>query len=867
MPVTLFSKPDSLVFKHQLMRFSFSILLMFLFSTSLFAISSDTIPAKDSLIQIIPEQLTDNLPLISLDDESEKNSSQPVASLLSASRDPFLAAATFSFGFVRFKLRGYDADHHANFINGISMKNLENGSTPFALWGGLNDVMRNRDVNLALNYNTFSFGEIGTSTNIDMRAGKQRKQTSFSYSLSNRNYQHRLSLTHNTGVNKHGWAFSIALAARYAQEGNVPGSFYKSASGYIGIDKVLNTKHVISFVAFAAPTENGRQTSSTMEAINLAGNNYYNPLWGLQNGKVRNASVNKSFQPYAILTHEYKISSTTNWLTSVAITKGERSGSGLDWYNAPDPRPDYYRNLPSFLVDSSKRNELNELIESDHSLLQINWQKLYDINRNSFETIKNADGNIDTNFSGLRSHYIIQDRTDAIKKIAFNSVYNSLISASTYLTAGINYQYQENNYFKKINDLLGGDFYIDLNQFAEQDFPSRPDAAYSDLFHPNHILKTGDKFGYDYKSYIQDAGVWLQLLTKAEKIDLFIAGKISASILQREGMMMNGLFPDNSFGRSAAYIFYNSGLKMGITYKLNGKNYFYLNVAAITRPPTFDNLFISPQTRDLVQKEIRSEQVVSGEAGYVFHAPKTQIRLSGYYTMFNDQMNVLSFYHDDYKSVVNYAFRGINKVHMGGELGVQTKLMRNTTVAAVGAYGNYFYNGRQKAIITLDNDASLLDEELIYSNNYKIPSTPQQAVNISISYRSPAFWFLNLSANYVREMWSDFNPIRRTVKAVDGVQNDTTIHSVIDQQELSPAMTVDFFGGYSWRIPKKMGLGSNVYLAMNAGVNNILNNTGIISSAYEQLRFDFEKKNIDRFPMKYSYAQGLNYFLSVSLRF
>ena len=97
-----------------------------------------------------------------------------------------------------------------------------------------------------------------------------------------------------------------------------------------------------------APTRNGRASSAIQEMRDLAGTNYYNPNWGFQNGEVRNASVATSHQPLFILTHEGKFSDKMNLLTSVAYSFGKRNQTGLDWMNAPDPRADYYRNLPSY---------------------------------------------------------------------------------------------------------------------------------------------------------------------------------------------------------------------------------------------------------------------------------------------------------------------------------------------------------------------------------------------------------------------------------------------------------------------------------------------------------------------------------------
>jgi hypothetical protein len=51
------------------------------------------------------------------------------------------------------------------------------------------------------------------------------------------------------------------------------------------------------------------------------------------------------------------------------------------------------------------------------------------------------------------------------------------------------------------------------------------------------------------------------------------------------------------------------------------------------------------------------------------------------------------------------------------------------------------------------------------------------------------------------------------------------------------------------------------------GVNNVLNNTNIITNGYEQLRFDFAEKNINKFAPKAYYGFGTNYFVNFTLRF
>lgn len=823
-----------------------------------------------TIIQTLGENLQDNIPTISLDESEEQDvSSQNISSQLGAGRDPFLNAATFKFGAVRFRIRGYDANEFNTYINGAPMENLDNGFTPYGQWGGLNDVLRNRESTLGLKSSTFAFGDLGGLTNFDTRASHQRKQTSINYAASNRNYSNRIMLTHSTGLNNKGWAFSFSGSRRWANEGYTDGTFYNGWSFYAAVDKRFNDRHLLSFAAFATPTESGRQGASVKEMTDIANDNYYNPYWGYQNGKKRNASVAKSFQPIGILTHDWKISDKTSLLTAASVTFGNRSVTGLDWYNAADPRPDYYRYLPSYQLDPYYAEQVRQALLSDVNKRQINWDGLYQTNYGSYDVVHNANGIAGNDVSGRRSHYIVEERIINTTKYNFNSTLNTSVTENIIFTAGVTYQAQRNHYYKKVDDLLGGDFYVDVNQFGERDFPTNPNAGQNDLNNPNRIVTVGDKLGYNYNLNISKGSVWLQGVFKFRKIDIFVATEHSYTSFFRYGNVKTGLFADNSYGKSTTYNFYNSGIKGGVTYKIDGRNYIFANGSYGSRAPYFENAFIAPRTRDFVQDNLKSEEVLSTEVGYVMNAPKLKIRLNGYYTQFKNQLDVLSFYNDEYRNFVNYAISNIGKVHTGIEFGAEAKIYKGLSLTAAAAIGQYTYNTRQNATVTADNSAAILDKDVaVYSKDFYVP-TPQQAYTIGFDYRSPKFWFLNVNFNYFDKMYLNYNPIRRTASAVSGVEPGSgQWHQILDQTKLEDQYTLDAFAGYSWLMNRKFKqLKKRTFMVFNVGVNNILNNQNIVSGGYEQLRFDFAEKNTDKFPDKRFYAYGINFFASVGIRF
>jgi hypothetical protein len=830
----------------------------------------DTLSRRDSLLpEEIKDNLLDNLPVITLDeDELNKDAGNNIASMLTAGRDPFYAATAFNFSQVRYRFRGYDADASTVLINGVPMKNPDNGYTPWSAWSGLNDMMRNRDMSIGLRANPYAFGLTGTTTFIDARASRQRRQTNIGYALSNRNYTHRFNASYASGMNAKGWAYALAGSVRRAAEGYVPGTGYQGYSYFIAADKQLGTKQLLSVVLLGAPVENARQGAATEEMQLLANDHYYNPYWGYQNGKKRNASVSRSHQPYLLLTHEYTIRNNTVLTTALGYSTGNRSTTGLDWYNAPDPRPDYYRYLPSYTTDETQRKALEARMAADEQLRQINWQRLYDVNRASNETVKDANGIAGNDVTGLRSHYILEERVQQTRKLSFSSTLHATLKQQVDISAGLCYQQQSSHYYKKVNDLLGGDFYVNLNQFAERDFPSDPIASQNDADTPNRILKPGDRFGYNYTITVRETSGWLQAVFRQRKFDLFAATSFSGTAYWRTGHVRNGLFPTHSLGKSTVNTFSNYGVKAGINYKLSGRQYIYLNGAYMTRAPFFENVYISPRTRDTRQDKPVNEIWQSAEVGYVMNAPACKLRVSGYYTSITHGMNVLSFYHDDYRNFVNYALSDIDRLYYGAEAGIDAKILPNVSLNLAASFGRYYYNSRQHASVTLDNSTALLSSETVYVQNYRIAGTPQQVYTAGITYRSPDEWFISLTGNYYDGLWLDFNPIRRTFAATEGLDyKGSQWHEVVDQLALQGQYTLDCFAGYSWRFARHKVKKQPVYLVLNAGVNNLMNNRNIISGGYEQLRFDFADKNTHKFPPKLFYAYGLNYFISAGFRF
>jgi hypothetical protein len=782
------------------------------------------------------------------------------SSVLSAGRDEFTNAAAYNLGAGRFRIRGYNQEDSEMLMNGMTMNDQDDGRVLWNAWSGLNDVLRNQTRVLTLAANDYTFGSIGGATFVDLRAANQREGNRVVYSTSNRTYQHRLMATKSTGLMKNGWAFSGAASYRYGQSGYIEGTHFKGYSYFGSIDRKVNDNHSLNVVVFGAPQNRGRSGGSVQEVYTMLNDNVYNSYWGYQNGKVRNSREYRINQPVAMLRHDWKIGNNTTLLTNLGYQWGTYASTALDWYDAPNPTPDYYRRLPSYFTDPTVKELVRQQYINDVNTRQVNWDGLYNANYNRNYTINDVDGIAEKTKTGKLAAYLVEAQHFDNTKFNFNSILNHFIG-STQLTFGAQYLKEKVHYFEKVDDLLGADFFVDYNQFAIRDFPSNDDAKQNDLNQPNRILKEGDTYGYNYNIHTSRIGGWGQVIHKFQSFDVFAALSLANQSFYREGLAKVGLFPETSFGKSEVSNFLNIGAKGGITYKINGRNYITANGSYTTRAPYANESFVSARTRNQLATNLTSEKVLSTELTYLFKYSKFKGRLTGYYTSFIDKLDGASFFHDEYQTFVNYILNGIDRVHTGLELGTQFQIDAQWSLVAAGALGEYFFTSRPSATIARDNSSvDLVTDRTIYMDNYYWPVL-QEAATFGINHRNKKYWFANLNVNYFGKNYLSPNPDRRSEFATNGIEDNTLFHKIIDQEVFPTAMTVDLFGGKSFRFKDRS------ILALNISISNLLDNRDFKSGGFEQLRFDYEEKNVDKFPPRYFYSFGRNYNINLTYTF
>lgn len=742
------------------------------------------------------------------------------------------------------------------------MNDLEEGGIFFNSFSGLNDVFRGRSVGLGLAPNETTFGGLGLNTTLDASASNQRKGTRVTYTATNRSYRNRVMLTHSSGLKKNGWAYSFSFSKRWAEQGQIKGSFYDAYGYFAAVEKRFK-KHGISLTVVGAPIKRGKVGPATKEAFELAGTNYYNPYWGYQNGKIRNTRVLKSHTPMVILSHDAKLNTKTILNSAVSYQTGETSTSGIDWYNAADPRPDYYRYMPSYQDSVGLTNELSEIIKANpDKFLQVNWDGMYEANL------------LNKKAGYKRSVYIVNENVEAVKKL--NAAINLESTLSDHITfhTGLAYQSQNNHNFLRVSDLMGGEYWVNTNQFAEDGIQGQTVSTSLNVGEKDSIRKEGDIYGYDYNIHFQKASWFAQGVFTYNKFDFFLTGELGYTGFYRTGNYTHGLYQNDSKGDSKKLNFTTYRVKGGFTYKLNGRNYIYANGAMGTKAPFVDNVLVSARTRNQMISNPRVEQFQSAEVGYLLRTPFVKARLTFYATDIKNASDIKRYYDDQGGSFTNNVLQNINKRYTGIEFGAEVKVSPSLSATVAGALSQAFYTDRASSILYSDNDVALgntakIKEETVYMKNYFVPAGPQSAFQVGLNYRSKRFWFATISFNYLANNWMDFAPSRRTIEGVDLIKyNSTEWSAVIDQQKLPSAFTIDIFGGKSFKVNKYIKkAGNNTFLNLNLGLTNLLNNQNILLYGFENLRVGSATAQPDWFVPKYAHALGIQYFINLSLRF
>ena len=794
--------------------------------------------------------------------EDEEGNTQEVALLSGATDNPFYQASSYTFSTARFRIRGYENQKTETYINGVPFNDAIRFSFNYSMTGGMNQAFRNKTIGFGLEDNSYGFGGIGGANNIKTFAADYAPGTRLSLAYTNGNYRWRGMVTHATGLNKHGWAMTVSAVARYANEGVYPGSFYNSWGYFLAVQKVFNPQHSLSLTTFGAPTKRAANSAIYEECGRLVGNNMYSPDWGWQEGKKRNSKVVESFDPTAILNWLWKPNDHTSLNTGLAYHKSFYSKAALNWHKAADPRPDYYRYLPSYYdVNSEAFNLYYDRWHSESEYTQIRWDDLYQTNYLN---------NHEADMTGVEkgSTYILENRHSNQSSFTLSSILNKRFSNQLTMQTGANANYTVSSYYKTIKDLLGGRYWLDIDNFSERDFPENPDMAQNDMDNPDRKVEKGDRFGYDYDILSFKTQLWHQWVLNLAKWELFASVKGEYFQFQRDGKMRNGRAPENSYGKGETHRFLTYGAKAGITFKLDGRNSFTGHAFYGTEAPRPYDAYISSRTKDDVI-DLKVEKVFSADLSYAMNFRNFKSVVTVFFTDQRDNTERTAFYDDQHSTFCNFALTGVHKQYKGVELGLSYKLSSSLTMSAAANIARYQYKNRPLGTRSYENGVEEDVAEIVYLKNFYVAGSPQECYMLGFNWAGPKQWFVELNGAWMNRSYVSISPVRHvempTLYTLANSEEhlEQIIKDIAQQEKLNEALVINASIGHVIYINRTASFNINLNLS------NILDNRNIQTGGYQQGRIDTKDitNTANKFPNKYYYGQGFKVFLNLGLKF
>ncbi|KRD11218.1 TonB-dependent receptor [Flavobacterium sp. Root901] len=839
------------------------------------------IPLEDTILDEAPAAL---ITLLDSDLSDDNSSSEMTSGLLQSSKDAFMQTSAFNWGQARFRVRGLDSENGTTMLNGMTMNKIYDGRPQWNNWGGLNNVLRNQEFSIGTAASNYTFGGVLGTQQIFTRASLYRKGTQLTFSGSNTAYTWRGIGTYASGMNVSGWAYAVSAGKRWADEGYFEGTNFDAASFFLSVEKKLNNRNSINFTGFYTPNSRGKNSPNTNEVSDLMGEKY-NSYWGFQNGEKRNARVKNVEEPLLMLNHYFKIDEKTNLNSAVMYQFGKVGNSNIDYQNGDSPDPVYYRKMPSYFSSLYAKDkgefsgdftpDYENAAKSKTAFLansQIDWKAIYSANQKPGQN----------GYEPAQSHYVLyEDRTDD-KTFAVNSNLNTQINSNISFDGGFTYRNLKSHNFQYLSDLLGGQYFEDIDPFY------KGNQSQSDLQNPDRKVKEGDIYGYNYNFLANTIDAFTQFKFSYDKTEFYLAQSYSVSNYQREGLYQNGIYPTTSLGKSAKVNFENFGFKGGFTYKISGREWFFINGAHLTRAPSLRNMFSNSRLNNSIVDGIENENITSAEANYVYRSPKLKFRFTAYYTLIKNTSKTSFFYaegifdngagYDATDAFVSQTLTHLDKKNSGAELSFEYQISSTLKAALSAAYGNYIFNSNPDVSIANDANASkdgaktTFDFGKAHLKNYKQAGMPQNAFSIGLEYRDPAFWWIGTNINYLTDNYIDVSPISRTSQFYINPANGFPFpeassqrgNELLKQEKFNPVTLLNISGGKSWRVYKK-------YVGLFASINNVL---GLVykTGGFEQARnANFRALNQDvssgtpSFGPKYYYGYGRTYFLNLTI--
>ncbi|MEE4178270.1 MAG: TonB-dependent receptor plug domain-containing protein [Bacteroides sp.] len=704
------------------------------------------------------------------------------------------------YGDSRINLRGFDSDNIGVLINGVPVNDMESGRVYWSNWAGLSDVTSTMQVQRGLGASRLAISSVGGTINIITRSTDAQRRGSVSTALGSDGYS-KQTMTLSTGLLESGWAATFS-GSRSAGTRYVNGLDYEGWSYFLNVSKQLSKDHTLALTAFGAPQTHNQRYPRQLIQTYREHRDYrrYNPAMGFMNGQLYTASYNYYHKPQVSLNHYWSINDLTTLSTSAYASKSAGGGRRVYGDNANWLRFNSVDGLPYEMTKLTPNGFLDyDAVMAENALSQTGSKAI----------IANAVNQHD--WYGVLS--------------TLNRDFNNLK-----VTGGVDLRYYKGYHFYEVEDLLGGEYFLDVTASGNSRDVNRP---------ANSLLREGDMISYHDMGEVRWGGLFAQAEYVEDKYSAFLSATLSHTGYRRTDYFIYktnpDLYPESELenNQSDWFNFNAYSIKGGANYNISDAHNIFINGGYFTRAPFFRYAFIG-YTNEF-NLGVKHERVQSAELGYGYRSRFFSGNLTLYRTNWLDKALTRSI------GTVLANLTGLNALHQGVEIDVVANPLPKLSVKGMASVGDWkwtddviadIYNEQQEYIGTFE----------VFSEGLMRGNSAQTTAGLSFDWEALPRVFLGLDFTHFDRLYADFNVENRTVETQRGTQ----------AWQMPSYQVFDLNARYNFRI-------ADLNASLVGNVNNLFD-TAYIADATDGASYDYDTATV-------YYGFGRTWSLSFKLRF
>lgn len=491
---------------------------------------------------------------------------------------------------------------------------------------------------------------------------------------------------------KSGWEYRYSARLTSGEDFYIKGIYGDVAN------MAFNASHkshrsLLDIILLTSLSERGLRRSSVDEAYTLLGDMDYNPVWGLQNGELRNSRVATMLRPEVIVSWSYRLSvSTTLNLMAHAIYSNEGVTS-LAWFNAPTPLPDNYHYLPSYYtLPSDSKPVTDSWLRGDYRYTQIDWDGLYHTNA------LQSDG---------RARYIVESRREDSSVGGFVASFSTMLKGVA-IDYGVKLNYRHLHRYKVVDDLLGASHISDLDYYMVDD-ATKDNGMANDLRTPNRRVHEGDIFGYNYALSMLQASLRGGVTWQSGDMGVHASGSVESHHIYRRGYFEKEAFAGaGSYGRSQVVALHPYNLSFVWNYTVDN-HMFALSAMAEGDVPDVDDLFLNPEYNNRVVANAGLRHRFGLKLAYAnFEHNALRYGAVLFATSICRGSSVVRYYDDSAAIYVDSHVSGISQSGVGVDLRAEVNWNRWLSSNFRAVVSSYRYSDNANVTLYSDSDNRLI---------------------------------------------------------------------------------------------------------------------------------------------------------------